>query len=62
MRIIWFILTLAVIGGVIGLIFSRRDDPSGGFWGGARSGAKLGCGCVTVIILLLVAVVVFVLA
>ena len=59
-----FLLTLAIIGGLLGLIFSNRGDESGGFLRGAKSGAKLGCflymllvaAIILVIVLLVVAV------
>lgn len=55
-----FLLTLAVIGGIIGLIFSRRGAESDGFMRGAKSGAKLGCFLYLLLFALIVIAVVFV--
>lgn len=55
-----FLLTLAIIGGLLGLIFSNRGDESGGFFRGAKSGAKLGCFLYLLLIALIVIAVVFV--
>jgi len=40
-----FILTLALIGGVVGLLASRTGDSSRDFFNGAKDGAFIGCGC-----------------
>jgi len=47
------ILTLALIGGILGLLFSRTGDSSRDFFEGAKGGATLGCGCGCLIIVLL---------
>lgn len=50
-----FILTCALVGGVIGLLFSRSGEGERGFTEGAKKGIGLGCGCITVSIVLLIA-------
>lgn len=40
------------IGAVIGLVFSKNDEASEAAWRGARSGLKLGCGCLAILVLL----------
>ena len=39
------IITLAIVGAVVGLIFSRRGEETEGALRGAKTGAKIGCGC-----------------
>lgn len=39
------ILILALVGAVLGLIFSRRGEEADGALRGAKTGAKIGCGC-----------------
>lgn len=55
-----FIITLAIIGAIIGLVFSRRGDESGGFFRGAKSGAKIGCviclGAIVIIAILVIVI------
>lgn len=48
------ILTLIVIGAIIGLIFSRRGEEGEGLLRGAKTGAKIGCGCLAFVIIILV--------
>ena len=47
-----FILTCALVGGIIGLLFSRSGEGDRGFTEGAKKG--IGCGCVTVSVVLLI--------
>jgi len=49
---IYFILTLMAIGAVLGLVFSKSGEESQAAWKGAKSGLKIGCGCLTIIVLL----------
>lgn len=50
-----FIITLAVIGAIAGLIFSRSGKEQEGFFKGAKSGAKLGCViCIGTVILIVI--------
>ncbi len=49
-----FILTCALVGGIIGLLFSRSGEGDKGFTEGAKKGIGVGCGCVTVSVLLLI--------
>ena len=49
-----FILICALVGGLIGLLFSRSGEGSKGFTEGAKKGIELGCGCVTVSVILLI--------
>lgn len=49
-----FILICALVGGVIGLLFSRSGEGDRGFTEGAKRGIGCGCGCVTISVLLLV--------
>jgi hypothetical protein len=49
-----FILICALVGGLIGLLFSRSGEGSKGFTEGAKKGIELGCGCVTVSVVLLI--------
>ncbi len=49
-----FILICALVGGVIGLLFSRSGEGDRGFTEGAKKGIGCGCGCVTVSVLLLI--------
>ncbi len=48
-----FILICALVGGLIGLVFSHSGDGAKGFTEGAKKGIGCGCGCVTVSIILL---------
>jgi len=54
------ILTLALIGGIFGLVLSRSGDSRRDFFDGAKGGAMIGCGCgcmsVILLLFLLVAV------
>ena len=49
-----FILICALVGGIIGLLFSRSGEGDRGFTEGAKKGIGCGCGCVTVCVLLLI--------
>ncbi len=49
-----FILTCALVGGIIGLLFSRSGEGDRGFTEGAKKGIGCGCGCVTVSVVLLI--------
>ena len=49
-----FILICALVGGLVGLLFSRSGEGSKGFTEGAKKGIELGCGCVTVSVVLLI--------
>ena len=49
-----FILICALVGGIIGLLFSRSGEGERGFTEGAKKGIGCGCGCVTVSVILLV--------
>ena len=49
-----FILTCALFGGIIGLLFSRSGEGDRGFTEGAKKGIGCGCGCVTVSVVLLI--------
>lgn len=49
-----FILTCALLGGLIGLVFSRSGEGQKGFTEGAKKGIGIGCGCVTVSVVLLI--------
>lgn len=49
-----FILTCALVGGLIGLLFSRSGEGEKGFTEGAKKGIGFGCGCVTVSVILLI--------
>lgn len=49
-----FILICALVGGVIGLLFSRNGDGGKGFSEGATRGIGCGCGCVTISVILLI--------
>ena len=49
-----FILICTLVGGVIGLLFSRSGEGDRGFTEGAKRGIGCGCGCVTISVLLLV--------
>lgn len=49
-----FILTCALVGGLIGLVFSRSGEGEKGFTEGAKKGIGIGCGCVTVSVVLLI--------
>ena len=46
-----FIILLALIGGIVGLLSSGSGDESRSFWNGAKKGA--GCGCSLMLILFL---------
>lgn len=49
-----FILTCALLGGIIGLVFSRSGEGEKGFTEGAKKGIGVGCGCITVSVVLLI--------
>ncbi|MBR1928052.1 MAG: hypothetical protein IJ840_09970 [Bacteroidales bacterium] len=49
-----FILTCALVGGILGLLFSRTGEGDKGFTEGAKKGIGCGCGCVSVSVILLV--------
>lgn len=49
-----FILICALVGGLLGLLFSRSGEGDKGFTEGAKKGIELGCGCITVSIVLLI--------
>ena len=49
-----FILVCALVGGIIGLLFSRSGEGDKGFTEGAKRGIEVGCGCVTLSVVLLV--------
>ena len=49
-----FILTCALVGGLIGLVFSHSGEGEKGFTEGAKKGIGIGCGCVTVSVVLLI--------
>ena len=49
-----FILICALVGGIIGLLFSRSGEGSRGFTEGAKKGIGCGCGCVTLSVVLLI--------
>ena len=49
-----FILICALVGGIIGLLFSRSGEGDRGFTEGAKKGIGCGCGCVTLSVILLV--------
>lgn len=49
-----FILICALVGGLIGLLFSRSGEGDKGFTEGAKRGIELGCGCIVISVLLLV--------
>ena len=49
-----FRLTCALVGGLIGLLFSRSGEGGKGFTEGAKKGIGVGCGCVTVSVVLLI--------
>lgn len=49
-----FILVCALVGGIIGLLFSRSGEGNRGFTEGAKRGIEVGCGCVTVSVILLI--------
>ena len=49
-----FILICALVGSIIGLVFSRSGEGDKGFTEGAKKGIGCGCGCVTVSVLLLI--------
>ena len=49
-----FILICALVGGVIGLLFSHSGEGERGFTEGAKKGIGCGCGCVTVSVILLI--------
>ena len=57
-----FIITLAVIGAILGLVFSRRGNESQGFFRGAKKGATLGCLLCLIFIALVAAAVIFLLS
>ena len=49
-----FILTCALVGGLIGLLFSHSGEGQRGFTEGAKKGIGIGCGCITVSVILLI--------
>lgn len=49
-----FILTCALVGGILGLLFSRSGEGERGFTEGAKKGIGVGCGCITVSVILLI--------
>ncbi|MBP5218476.1 MAG: hypothetical protein J6Z47_05960 [Bacteroidales bacterium] len=49
-----FILICALVGGMIGLLFSHSGEGDKGFTEGAKRGIELGCGCIIVSVVLLV--------
>jgi hypothetical protein len=49
-----FILICALVGGLIGLVFSRSGEGDRGFTEGAKKGIGCGCGCVTLSVILLI--------
>ncbi|MBQ8061050.1 MAG: hypothetical protein IJ205_03790 [Bacteroidales bacterium] len=49
-----FILTCALVGGLIGLVLSHSGEGERGFTEGAKKGIGCGCGCITVSVVLLV--------
>lgn len=49
-----FILICALVGGLIGLLFSRSGEGDKGFTEGAKKGIEVGCGCILLSIVLLV--------
>ena len=49
-----FILTCALVGGIIGLLFYLSGEGDRGFTEGAKKGIGCGCGCVTVSVVLLI--------
>lgn len=49
-----FILICALVGGLIGLLFSRSGEGDKGFTEGAKRGIELGCGCIVLSVVLLV--------
>lgn len=49
-----FILICALVGGLLGLLFSRSGEGDKGFTEGAKKGIELGCGCMTISVGLLI--------
>lgn len=49
-----FILICALVGGLLGLLFSRSGEGDKGFTEGAKKGIELGCGCITISVVLLI--------
>ena len=49
-----FILTCALVGGLIGLVLSHSGEGERGFTEGAKKGIELGCGCMTISVVLLI--------
>lgn len=49
-----FILICALVGGLIGLMFSRSGEGDKGFTEGAKRGIEVGCGCIVLSVVLLV--------
>ncbi len=48
-----FILICALVGGIIGLLFSHSGEGEKGFTEGAKKGIGCGCGCMVVSVFLL---------
>lgn len=49
-----FILICALVGGLIGLLFSHSGEGDKGFTEGAKKGIEVGCGCIVLSVVLLV--------
>ena len=49
-----FILICALVGGLLGLLFSRSGEGDKGFTEGAKKGIELGCVCMTISVVLLI--------
>lgn len=49
-----FILICALVGGLIGLMFSHSGEGDKGFTEGAKRGIEVGCGCIVLSVVLLV--------
>ena len=48
-----FILMCALVGGIIGLLFSHSGEGEKGFTEGAKKGIGCGCGCMVLSVFLL---------
>lgn len=55
-----FLITLAVIGGLIGLLFSKKGEEGNGFWSGAKTGLVSGCGCLVLLTIILIILIVLI--